>query len=69
MFTFIRWHIFKILSEIGWRICPKPHRSRLQQVMPQWEDLEPQLAAVIEREFFDPAGKDGRGSDFPFAGR
>jgi hypothetical protein len=30
---------------------------------------EEELAEATEREFFDPAGKDGRGSDFPFAGR
>lgn len=25
----IRWKLFKLLSHIGWAICPEPDRSRL----------------------------------------
>lgn len=48
--NWLRWHAFRFLSHIGWMICPEPHRSRLQSVLPQWDDLEPQLAAMLEDE-------------------
>ncbi len=40
----IRWRLFKLLSRIGWRICPEPHRSMLEASMakaevPAWKDL------------------------------
>lgn len=31
--TWLRWRIFKLLSWIGWRVGPEPHRSRLHQSM------------------------------------
>lgn len=50
--NWLRWHAFRLLSSIGWAICPEPHRSRLQAVLPQWDDLEPCLAAMLEEELF-----------------
>lgn len=35
----VRWWLFKRLSELGWWICPEPHKSRLQAAMPTWADL------------------------------
>lgn len=35
--TSFRWWLFKRLSAFGWRVCPEPHRSRLQSVMPSWD--------------------------------
>ena len=35
----LRWWLFKRLSELGWWICPEPHKSRLQAVMPTWAAL------------------------------
>lgn len=35
-----RWWLFKRLSAVGWRICPEPHRSRLQSVMPTWGECD-----------------------------
>lgn len=46
----LRWRAFRFLSVIGWAVCPEPHRSRLQAVLPQWDDLEPQLAAMLADE-------------------
>lgn len=34
-----RWWLFKRLSAFGWWICPEPHKSHLQAVMPRWGDL------------------------------
>ena len=48
--NWLRWQTFKFLSSVGWAICPEPHRSRLQAILPQWDDLEPQLAAFLEKE-------------------
>ena len=42
MMIAIRWWFFKRLSEIGWRICPEPHRSRLQaRLNLNWDQYEP----------------------------
>ncbi len=46
----LRWQAFRFLSWVGWAICPEPHRSRLQRVLPEWEDIEPQLAAALAEE-------------------
>lgn len=46
MLTAIRWWMFVRLSSIGWWICPEPHRSRLQSVMPSWKDIESGRAAL-----------------------
>lgn len=35
----IRWKLFKIISVIGWAVCPEPQRSDLQKVMPNWRAL------------------------------
>gem|GEM_PF-2727540 len=40
MITEIRWQIFKALSWVGWKICPEPHRTRLQRVTPTWKEYE-----------------------------
>lgn len=33
----LRWNLFKIISYIGWKVCPEPQRSRLQHLMgPEW---------------------------------
>lgn len=37
--TELRWWLFRRLSAFGWWICPEPHKSRLQSVMPQWGDI------------------------------
>lgn len=34
-----RWWLFKATSNIAWRICPEPHRTRLQSMMPTWRDV------------------------------
>lgn len=47
--TSFRWWLFKRLSAIGWRICPEPHRSRLQSVMPTWEHART-MWEIVERE-------------------
>ncbi len=39
MINSFRWWLFKRLSSLGWWICPEPHKSRLQAVMPSWEAL------------------------------
>lgn len=28
--TAIRWWLFRRLSELGWWVCPEPHRSTLK---------------------------------------
>jgi hypothetical protein len=38
--TTLRWQLFKILSYIGWRICPEPHRSNMQAMMPSWQEIK-----------------------------
>ncbi len=35
----LRWQLFKVLSWVGWKICPEPHRTRLQSVSPSWGEL------------------------------
>lgn len=45
----MRWTIFKLLSRLGWWICPEPHKTNLQRVMPSWESLE-RNADYIEAE-------------------
>lgn len=37
--TAIRWWLFKRLSDIGWEICPEPHKSNLLARMPSWDEL------------------------------
>lgn len=39
MLNKIRWKAFKIISAIGWWVCPEPHKSRLQASMPTWHEL------------------------------
>lgn len=34
-----RWWLFKKLSQLGWWVCPEPHKSRLQSHMPTWSEL------------------------------
>lgn len=34
----LRWWLFHRLSELGWWVCPEPHKSNLQSIMPQWKD-------------------------------
>jgi len=46
----IRWSLFKALSAISWRVCPEPHKSRLQSVLPQWSEVEPRLRAKLAQE-------------------
>lgn len=29
-FTSVRWRLFKMLSALGWWVCPEPHRSVLK---------------------------------------
>lgn len=36
----LRWWLFKRLSSLGWWICPEPHKSRLQSVMPTWRQVD-----------------------------
>ncbi len=38
--NWLRWHTFRFLSWIGWKICPEPHRSRLQAAMPTWGEID-----------------------------
>lgn len=38
--TELRWKLFKILSAIGWAICPEPHKSRLTSVTSSWDDVK-----------------------------
>ncbi|RRY22071.1 hypothetical protein EGJ57_04700 [Brucella anthropi] len=40
MLNELRWQLFKALSWIGWKVCPEPHRTRLQQVTPTWKQYE-----------------------------
>lgn len=40
----IRWRLFKLLSAIGWWVCPEPVKSQIKRSMslacvPQWKDL------------------------------
>lgn len=37
--TTLRWRLFKIISAIGWWVCPEPHKSNLQSQLPQWKDI------------------------------
>jgi len=39
MLNELRWQLFKALSWIGWKVCPEPHRTRLQSISPTWADL------------------------------
>lgn len=41
----LRWWLFKRLSALGWWVCPEPHKSQLQTIMPQWSDYQ-RLAAT-----------------------
>jgi hypothetical protein len=36
----LRWWLFRRLSSLGWWICPEPHKSHLQSVMPTWRQVE-----------------------------
>lgn len=44
-----RWWLFHRLSELGWWICPEPHKSRLQSVMPRWSDIADSQAGDTRR--------------------
>ena len=44
-----RWWLFKRMSELGWRVCPEPHKSRLQMVLPQWDEIEQRLADAVTK--------------------
>lgn len=40
----IRWRLFKLLSHIGWWVCPEPYKTDLKRrqmlaCVPQWKDL------------------------------
>lgn len=37
--TTLRWKLFKLLSAIGWRICPEPHRARIYGSMTFDKDM------------------------------
>ena len=36
---YIRWKLFKLLSRIGWWVCPPEDRLVLQSIMPTWDDV------------------------------
>ena len=38
-FSKIRWKLFKIISSLGWKICPEPQRSSLQSSIEFDKDL------------------------------
>jgi hypothetical protein len=38
--TRLRWQLFKIISAIGWWVCPEPHRTNLQAGIPTWEQTD-----------------------------
>lgn len=40
MINELRWKVFKALSWIGWKVCPEPHRTRLQSMSPTWKQYE-----------------------------
>lgn len=62
--TQLRWWIFQRLSAIGWRICPEPHRSRLQNVTPTWQGVNPeQFEKRILNAIFDPGSVAGARGD------
>lgn len=44
--TALRWWLFRRLSELGWWICPEPHKSNLQAVMPTWGAIAKARAAL-----------------------
>lgn len=47
--SWLRWQTFRVLSFIGWKICPEPHRSRLQAVMHSWDEIdEDHIASACE---------------------
>jgi len=35
-----RWRIFKLLSVIGWAICPEPQKSNIMKKMFTWDELK-----------------------------
>lgn len=35
----LRWKLFKLLSRIGWWVCPEPDRTAMQRHMPRWRDI------------------------------
>lgn len=49
MVSNFRWWLFVQLSNIGWRVCPEPHRSRLQRGIGSWDDIEARLSALKEK--------------------
>lgn len=52
--SWLRWTTFKFLSWVGWKICPEPHRSNLQAVMPPWGEIdEHQLEGDLRHELRD----------------
>lgn len=40
MINKLLWQIFKFLSWVGWKVCPEPHRTRLQSMSPTWKQYE-----------------------------
>ena len=46
-----RWWLFRRLSELGWWICPEPHKSVLQASMSfdktMWEDPDTAFAEYL----------------------
>lgn len=48
----IRWKLFKLLSRLGWWVCPEPDKSNLTAVMPTWDDWDEfrRTRAFLEKE-------------------
>jgi len=44
----LRWWLFRRLSELGWWICPEPHKTNLQTLMPTWIDVDKAKATLDE---------------------
>jgi hypothetical protein len=59
----IRWWLFKRLSELGWWVCPEPHRFNLKSVwgakMNAWQkevaaDLKERRCAWCHKSYREP---------------
>jgi hypothetical protein len=44
-----RWWLFKRISDVGWRICPEPHRANLQRYSPNWQQVDDYLTHLSSK--------------------